>query len=243
MLFGKSRDSSYSLPVLKHIAEIIVSGDPELFRKLRIVSAEEIVGFLRSQNVSANTPLSQLRTYIKLLGYSAEFISWFDKELTTVMLNFKDYNLPYEYSRLPYVEGELRKKLERDIRKYIKNKRADFSDSDWSVISFDFSKFVEAHSSNYSYDPATNGILKFLINTFGFYMKSRSSFLMDMLNTTGMNTEVEGTDYSRADYQTVEINYFEDLTGFDNLASDIYQASSFLYKHNHKIYYDLFSRV
>lgn len=244
MLFGKSKDVSYGLPVLKHIAEIIVGNDSDLYSTLRTVSAGEIISTLKSRNVQAQTAIQQLREYIKFLRPNDDaFIAWFDKQLTITLMQFNDFNLPYEYSKVPYVEKQLRAKLERDIRPFIGNRSANFSNADWSVIMHDFStNFLEKYSGDWTYDPATNGIVKFIVKAFSFYMKSKSSFLLSTFNTEGLNTEVEGTDYSRADYMTAEVTYFEDLVGFDRLAHNIYQVSNFMYRHNQRVYYDLFSR-
>jgi hypothetical protein len=243
VLFGKSRNTSYSLPVLKHIAEIIVGNDSDLYNTLRTVSAEEIVSTLKSRNVFTESTFDQIREYVKYLRSEDDFISWFNKQLTMTMTTYNDFNLPYEYSKVKYVEKQLRAKLERDIRKYISNKRADFSDADWSVIMHDFStNFLEKYSDDWSYDASTNGIVPFIVKAFSFYMKSKSSFLTKIINTTGVNTNLDNSDFSRADYTTVEVTYFEDLVGFDKLAFDIYQVSNFMYRHNQRVFYDLFSR-
>jgi hypothetical protein len=242
VLFGKNKETSYGLPVIKHVAEIIVSDDPQLFDKLRVATADEITDTLDKANVQTTTSIQQMVEYLRAIGCSEERIVWFKKQLTLTLMTFKEFNLPYEYSKIAYMSVELRKKLERDVRKITKVK-AGFSDSDWSVIHSKFSKYVEDYScKGYEYDPGTNGIVGFLVNTFDFFLRSESDFVTSIMNTTGLNNEFEGSDYSRADYATVETVLAEDLENFDKLAGEIYQVSDFMYRHNNRVYYDIFSR-
>lgn len=241
MLFG--RETEYDLPLLKHIAEIVVGNDDfKLCSKLQSVSAGKISSTLEEHGVEVYSPLEQLKEFMKLQGKNEDYIKQFDQRLTRFLVKFRDYELPAEYCKINSVGEKLRKRLESNL-----NKRArqviEISDPDWSQISNDFVVYVREYCSNYSYDPATeDNLIGFLMNAMNFYILSKMLWIYGVVNQRGINKNFDGEDYSVVDRMAEDVVLDRDLPNFGAIAQDIYNVSALVYTHSGEITYDVFSR-
>lgn len=239
MLFGKGSSINYSLPVLKHIAEILVSNDENLCKQLRVVSADNIVQALKEVGDNSATDLGRLRNYILLIRNDETYIREFDRKLTRYMMTFSYDRLPLEYSKIGQVQKTLRDHLSNLLSG---DKSTKMSDAAWSEISLMLETWIGNYSTGSSYNAKDNGLVGFLISSSDFFFSSKKQELFNIMNTRGLNTEFEDSDYSRGDMMTTELVYKEDLDNFQELVGNILESTKFLYKHNRVYFYDLLSR-
>jgi hypothetical protein len=241
MLFGLNRGLWYDLATIKHVAEIILCDDAVLYHKLINSNESEILKVLGDKGED-QSPVQQIVAYLENLGARYEKVEWFKRSLTLYLTKFKERDLVYEYLKVPYVEDQMRSRLNNSLRKRFRITTA-LSDADWSDVYTRFSQFVLNYSTGYAYLPFTNGIVGFLVNAFERqYLKYDSSYILELVNSRGMNQEYDDADYSRASYTTIDISFTEDLENFDMLATKVYKLSEFFYKHSGQVYYDIFSR-
>lgn len=238
MLFGSG--SSYSIDIMKHVAEILFKDDIEVYELLHEEVSTGIEQALSDEGIEPTSGFSAIVSFLELKGIPSWKIEKFKKDLTKYLLSFNEEQLPYRYLEVPKAIQSVKNGIIAGLRRNGFN--IIIPEENWTELLLSFAEYVREYTRGNSYDAKSNGIIPLLYKATEYYTKDIPSSVIRNLTSVGMNQEAEGADYDSSDFQTEEMFLKSDYDRFDLLASNIYNVSDFLFRHNNQIYYDLFSR-